>query len=45
MTLLELFLRSVFVENLALTFFLGICTLLGGSRWDFRPCWDAWGLL
>jgi Na+-transporting NADH:ubiquinone oxidoreductase subunit E len=29
---IELFLDSLFVENLALAFFLGICTLLGGSK-------------
>jgi Na+-transporting NADH:ubiquinone oxidoreductase subunit E len=29
---ISLFLESLFVENLALAFFLGICTLLGGSR-------------
>ncbi len=28
----NLFLNEVFVENLALAFFLGICTMLGGSR-------------
>lgn len=27
-----LFLEALFVENLALAFFLGICTMLGGSR-------------
>lgn len=30
--MMTLFLKAVFVENLALAFFLGICTLLGGSR-------------
>ncbi len=30
--LFDLFLRSVFVENLALSFLLGICTLLAGSK-------------
>jgi Na+-transporting NADH:ubiquinone oxidoreductase subunit E len=30
--MMTLFLEAVFVENLALAFFLGICTLLGGSR-------------
>ena len=30
--LLDLFLRSVFVENLALSFFLGMCTFLAVSR-------------
>ncbi len=30
--MINLFLTAVFVENLALAFFLGICTLLGGSR-------------
>ncbi|MGI9336115.1 MAG: NADH:ubiquinone reductase (Na(+)-transporting) subunit E [Gammaproteobacteria bacterium] len=30
--LLELFLRSVFIENLALAFFLGMCTFLAVSR-------------
>ncbi len=30
--MITLFLNSLFVENLALAFFLGICTLLGGSR-------------
>ena len=28
----NLFLNALFVENLALAFFLGICTMLGGSR-------------
>ncbi len=30
--MIDLFIQAAFVENLALTFFLGICTLLGGSR-------------
>ncbi len=30
--LLEIFMRSVFVENLALSFFLGMCTFLAVSR-------------
>ena len=30
--LMDLFLRSVFVENLALSFFLGMCTFLAVSR-------------
>jgi Na+-transporting NADH:ubiquinone oxidoreductase subunit E len=30
--LMELFLRSVFVENLALSFFLGMCTFLAVSK-------------
>lgn len=30
--MMDLFVQAAFVENLALTFFLGICTLLGGSR-------------
>lgn len=30
--MIALFLEAALVENLALTFFLGICTLLGGSR-------------
>ncbi len=30
--MIDLFIRAAFVENLALAFFLGICTLLGGSR-------------
>lgn len=29
---LDLFLRSVFIENLALAFFLGMCTFLGVSK-------------
>lgn len=29
---MELFFRSAFVDNMALVYFLGICTLLGGSR-------------
>lgn len=32
MSLLNLFIQSAFIDNLALAFFLGICTLLGGSR-------------
>jgi Na+-transporting NADH:ubiquinone oxidoreductase subunit E len=30
--LFDLFLRSVFVENLALSFFLGMCTFLAVSK-------------
>ena len=31
-SLVEIFLRSVFVENLALSFFLGMCTFLAVSK-------------
>jgi Na+-transporting NADH:ubiquinone oxidoreductase subunit E len=30
--MINVFLNALFVENLALAFFLGICTMLGGSR-------------
>jgi len=30
--MMNVFLNALFVENLALAFFLGICTMLGGSR-------------
>ncbi len=30
--LLDIFVRSVFVENLALAFFLGMCTFLAVSK-------------
>ena len=32
MDLLDIFLRSIFVENLALAFFLGMCTFLAISK-------------
>ncbi|MEZ6095126.1 MAG: NADH:ubiquinone reductase (Na(+)-transporting) subunit E [Pirellulaceae bacterium] len=32
MELLQIFIRSIFVENLALTFFLGMCTFLAVSK-------------
>ncbi|MEZ6048401.1 MAG: Rnf-Nqr domain containing protein [Planctomycetaceae bacterium] len=31
-TLLSLFIKSVFIENLALAFFLGMCTFLAVSK-------------
>ncbi|MDH5356479.1 MAG: NADH:ubiquinone reductase (Na(+)-transporting) subunit E, partial [Gammaproteobacteria bacterium] len=31
-SLLDIFMRSVFVENLALSFFLGMCTFLAVSK-------------
>ena len=36
----ELFLRSVFVENMALTYFLGMCTFLAVSK-NVKPALEV----
>ncbi len=38
---ISLLIRSIFIENLALSFFLGMCTFLAVSK-KSRPPW-AWG--
>jgi len=40
--LLSLFVKAVFIENMALAFFLGMCTLLAVSK-NLKPPW-GWGL-
>lgn len=40
--MIELFQRSIFEENLALSFFLGMCTFLAvSSAWKRHSAW-AW---
>jgi Na+-transporting NADH:ubiquinone oxidoreductase subunit E len=39
---LSLFVRAVFVENMALAFFLGMCTFLAVSKKSPRRLVSAW---
>ena len=39
---LGIFVRAVFIENMALTFFLGMCTFIAISKKDFNRNWP-WG--
>ena len=39
---ISLFVRAVFVENMALAFFLGMCTFLAVSKRSPPPSASAW---
>ena len=39
---LSLFVRAVFIENMALAWFLGLCTFLAVSKKNFRRLWPGY---